>query len=90
MIARHSFNLVCKCPTSGLMDSYCAVVEVHDRVLLCEDIEAVALEFLGRVAYQEELTKDLAERLNARVSMTGRHGMIETETSAELCSISAE
>jgi hypothetical protein len=84
MIVTHTFQLTCRCPENGRLDSYVITVEVQDRVLLVEDIETAAAEYLGREIYQEDLATALSRSLgaSATVTITGRHGIFETVATA--------
>lgn len=81
MNVKHRSMIHGRCP-HGPWDYYEVIVEPRE-FLTVEDMEAVLDESRGQTVYQERLAETLAGRLNARVTLRGRHGAVDTEAVAE-------
>lgn len=84
MRVTHTFHLVCRCPVNSEPDVYQVEVEV-DRLLPCENLLAVAEEWKGETAFQEEVTRALANVFKAKVTTRGTHcgGRVQTVCACE-------
>jgi hypothetical protein len=78
--AKHRFTLQAKCPVDENVTDVYDVTVITRRTLLVEDImEAVESLSLERPLYQEELTEQLAEKLDGTIVQTvGMHSKVET------------
>ena len=75
MKIKHELTHFAQCPHGG-EDCYTITVKT-DRLLPVEDILA-ALKEMPQPIYQEDLTRQLAERVRARVKTVGLHSGVET------------
>jgi hypothetical protein len=75
---RYELKVVASCPSDGLRDLYTVIIE-SERTILVEDILA-ATQALPK-AYQEDITRDLARILAARVTTIGWHYGVKTTCS---------
>lgn len=78
MRAVYRIEVTCLCPVNGGRDRYDAIIEA-DRMILCEDIDALAAASIDDKAYQEDLCQTWARNLGAKVTMSGWHGMVFVE-----------
>jgi hypothetical protein len=82
MRAKHHLTVTAICPVNDtLTDVYEVTVEA-DRILKVEDILAAAKPFSDKKIYQEDLTNELARKLNATVRTVGYHSGVRTEVEA--------
>lgn len=79
-MTRHRTMIHARCP-HGPWDYYEVVVEPRS-FLAVEDMQRVLDDVRGSTAYQEDLTRDIARALGARVTTRGRHGAVDTEVTA--------
>jgi hypothetical protein len=81
MIVRHRMHrVIATCPLGGV-DVYRLMVETT-RLIAVEDILIALRELTRAPIYQEDLTAQLAEKLNARVVTEGEHSGVATECEA--------
>lgn len=83
MRTRHEFRLDGMCPVDESTDRYDVVVETS-RLISVEKILEVAREVAAREpAYQEEITREIANRLvGVKVTTTGVHSGVTTTCEA--------
>lgn len=79
-MTRHRTIIHARCP-HGPWDYYEVTVE-PSAFLTVEDMEAALDGFRGATAYQEDLTREIAAKLGARITTRGRHGTVDTEVVA--------
>ncbi len=73
----HKTTIVGKCP-HGCDDVYEASFIVEGRVLRVEDIDAAIIGCTKEPIYQETLGQALADILECKVVLEGKHGRFET------------
>lgn len=73
MLVKHQIEIHSTCPVNGDTDLYQGFVYVRDRVLTCEEVAGVVADLTRGPVFQEQLTQDMADRLQARVKTVGRH-----------------
>lgn len=74
---KHKFTVHAKCPVNGDDDYYDCTITVY-RTLPVERINEVILELTQEPIFQEDLTEELAMRLEASVVSEGSHGNVLT------------
>ena len=82
MIARHSLQVVARCPVDGAVDIYQVTVET-DRTIFVETILAEVARVTAEPMTQEILTDTLSAALRAKVTSVGFHSGVRTEVVAE-------
>jgi hypothetical protein len=78
MKTKHKTVIHSACPVNGMIDEYGATFYVKGRVLPVEDIQAAIDELTVTPIFQEELTMQLAKRLQCSVVTIGTHSGFET------------
>jgi hypothetical protein len=78
MKTKHKTVIHSVCPVNGMIDEYGATFYVKGRVLPVEDIQAAIDELTVTPIFQEELTLQLARRLQCSVMTVGTHSGFET------------
>ncbi len=77
MLVKHALKMEAKCPVNDLKDHYDVVVECN-RVLKVEDIIEATAKYKDQAKFQEDITQELANSLNAKVTTTGYHSGVKT------------
>lgn len=77
---RHRSMIHARCP-HGPWDYYAVTVEPR-AFITTERMEEVLDSVRGSEGYQEDLAQHLASALDATVTLTGRHGVVDTEVVA--------
>lgn len=82
MRVTHNLIVFAICPANeARVDAYATTVEV-DRFIAVEEIMEVAASYRGEAVWQEDLTKQLAGRLRARIITVGEHSGVKTTCEA--------
>jgi NADPH-dependent 7-cyano-7-deazaguanine reductase QueF len=82
MTARHQFELRALCPANGALDVYEVTIEVN-RLVRCEDLLELAATYREKKIFQEDLTNQLAMKLNCHVVTIGHHCGQQVKTRCE-------
>jgi hypothetical protein len=77
MRVEHTLTVVVRCPVDDRVDVYEAVVRTG-RLLKVEGILAVAKRLSREPAFQEHLTRQLADELGCEVQTCGWHSGVKT------------
>jgi GTP cyclohydrolase I len=77
MKTTYEFNARAVCPVDGTLDDYVVTVKT-DRFIAAEEIVSIVQGLASKPLYQENLTEDIAQRLNVAVKTVGMHSDIKT------------
>lgn len=77
---KHKFTINATCPVNGDDDYYDCTITVY-RTVPVESITEVIRDLTQKPIMQEELTEELAMRLEASVVTVGDHGNVQTTCS---------
>lgn len=82
MKVTHRLGLLACCPVNSGWDWYeCEVTT--DRLILVEDIKTLAASYSKTKIYQEDLCQELADKLQAEVTLRGEHSGVKTTVTCE-------
>ena len=78
MRTKHKTVIHSTCPVNGMIDEYGATFYVTGKVIPVENIQDAIDELTVTPIFQEELTLQLAKRLQCSVMTVGTHSGFET------------
>lgn len=81
MQAKHIFTAIGVCPVNGAEDNYTIIVKT-DRIIDVHEIVKIARDILKKPIFQEDLTAQLAEAIDAKVTTHCLHGNVSTKVKA--------
>lgn len=82
MKVTHTLIISAMCPVKPNMDFYKCIVTT-DRIIRTEDITAAADAYTFKKIFQEKLCQELADKLQAQVTLRGEHSGVKTEVTCE-------